>query len=431
MNKFQRFIARTARTFLGSAWDDYTRAFLRGDDLPDIAGSTYVDSDTAMKYTAVFACNRVLSETVATVPAMLYRKLDNGDRETRNDLAIYDILHNQPNEEMTPFSWKEASMTAINLGGNAVSERLVNASGDLVGLYHYEWPRVEIDRDPETNKLRYTIRQGANAPRVLSREQVFHLPGPSFNGIVGLTPLEYVGAAIRLGLSYQQFGLNFYRNAANASGAFTTPGELTEEAYQRLKVDLEKSWSGLQNTGKPMILEGGTGFVPFTIKPADAQLIENKRFQLSDVARVYRVPLHLIQDLDRATNNNIEHQSLEFVMYTMLPWFRRWEEAINMQLLTRRERQAGFYVEFKLDVLLRGDAKSRSEAYAYGRQWGWLSVNDIRRLENMPPIENGDIYLQPMNYVEAGKVDSTQADQSIVADTYRMITGKGGGLLDA
>ena len=152
-----------------------------------------------------------------------------------------------------------------------------------------------------------------------------------------------------------------------------------------------------------MLFEDNVQLKELTIKPADAQLIEMKRFSVEDVARWFRVPLHLLQDLSRSTNNNIEHQSLEFIMYTMLPWFKRDEAAMRQQLLTQKERQAGYYVEYKIDALLRGDAKSRAEAYAVGRQWGWLSVNDIRRLENMPPIPNGDIYLQPVNMVEAGK----------------------------
>src|SRR5690606_6571175 len=158
-------------------------------------------------------------------------------------------------------------------------------------------------------------------------------------------------------------------NGAFPSGAISFDGVFKEEAFQRFKEEFNKNYQGMQNTGKPIILENGGKFQPFVINPDDAQLIENKKFQIEDIARIYRVPLHLIQNLDRATNNNIEHQSLEFVMYTMLPWFKRWEENINMQLLTPAERRAGFYVEFKLDGLLRGDAMSRARAYAMGRQW--------------------------------------------------------------
>ena len=399
--------------------------FLIGEDVVNIpAGHGSMNTTSAMKYTAVFACLRVLAETHATVPVQLYRKKDDGDREARNDLAVYDILHNRPNEEMSPFNFKESCMMALNTGGNAVCERLVNRRGELVGLYPYQWQQVKIDRNLETKKLQYKISDGIEKiTKTLSREQVFHVPGLSMDGVIGLSPIQYAAAAIRLGQSYERFGVNFYRNAAMPSGAFKFPHALKDDAFQRLKKELKDNYQGGMNTGTPMLLEAGGEFQAFTIKPADAQLIENKKFQIEDIARIYRVPLHLIQNLDKATNNNIEHQSLEFVMYTMLPWFKRWEENINMQLLTPAERRAGFYVEFKLDGLLRGDAASRARAYALGRQWGWLSVNDIRKLENLSPIVNGDIYLEPLNMGEAGKVEDNI--KALSEQIFKMIKERG------
>lgn len=396
-------VIQKLRFVFSNSFDELIRKFLIGDDVVHIPAGP-INATAAMKYTAVFACLRVLSETFVTPPAKLYRKISDDERESRNDLAVYDIFHNAPNEEMSALNFKEAGMMALNTGGNAVSERLVTRRGELVGLYPYQWPQVKIKRDPETKKLKYEISDGRSLKpeKTLTRKQVFHVPGLSMDGVIGLSPIEYAGAAIRLGQSYETFGNNFYKNAMMASGALTVPGVLQEEAYKRLKKEMQDNWTGMKNTGIPILLEGGTTFVPFTIKPADAQLIENKKFQIEDIARIFRVPLHLIQNLDRATNNNIEHQSLEFIMYTMLPWFKRWEENINMQLLTQAERRAGFYMEFDLRGLLRGDAISRSRAYALGRQWGWLSVNDIRKLENMPPVPNGDRFLEPTNMTEAG-----------------------------
>lgn len=406
-----------------NSFDEYVQKFLLGEDVYKYPSTEDINTQTAMKYSAVFACNRVLSETLASMPVMEYRKKPNGDREQTSDTPAYDILHNRPNEEMAPFNFKECCMGAINLGGNSVSQKLVNKFGELVGLYPYEWQNVKIDRDKTTKKLIYIIGSGAEQ-KPLRRDQVFHIPGPSLNGVIGLTPIEYVANAIRLGLSYESFGNNFYKNGANGSGAFKHQGELGEEAYQRLKKELKENYTGLKNAGVPMLLEGGLEFQPFTIKPADAQLIENKRFQIEDICRIYRVPQHLVQMLERSTNNNIEHQSLEFVMYTMLPHFKRWEENINMQLLAHEERKAGYYLEFKIDALLRGDAKSRAEAYAQGRQWGWLSVNDIRKLENMSPIPNGDIYLQPLNMGEAGKIKQEDQLKALTESIYNMITNK-------
>jgi HK97 family phage portal protein len=311
-------------------------------------------------------------------------------------------------------------MASLNLGGNIVCQRLLNIKGELVGLYPYNYNRMSIDRDPTTKKLIYRV----DGSTPFQREQVLHIPGVSLDGIVGLSPIEYAASAIRLGLSYEQFGVNFYKNGANSSGAFKHPGVLQEEAFNRLKKELGDNYTGLANTGTPMILEDGLEFVPFQIKPVDAQLLESKSFQIEDICRIYRVPQHLVSKLDRSTNNNIEHQSLEFVMYTMLPWFKRWEDNINMQLLTYEQRQAGYYIEFKADALLRGDITSRASYYAQGRQWGWLSVNDIRRLENMPPIPNGDIYLQPLNMGEAGKALQQEKIKALTEEIYNMISNK-------
>ena len=419
MNKFQRM---AGKLILGQSFDEYVQRFMTGGDLDSDMEGFNIDSQTALKYSAVFACNKVLAETLASLPILEYRKKANGERDITTSTNAYDILHNQPNDEMAPFAYKEACMTALNLGGNSISQRLFNKAGELVGLYPYEYTKVEIQRNKDTKKLQYVIRDGPETT-TLQRDEVFHIPNMSLNGIVGLSPITYAAAAIRLGISYEQFGNNFYKNGANASGAFKSVGALSEEAFNRLKRELKKNYAGLRNTGTPMLLEEGLDFQQFTINPVDAQLLESKSFQAEDICRIYRVPQHLIQLLGHATFTNIEQQSLEFVMYTMLPWFNRWEENINMQLLTPLERKAGFYLEFKVDSLLRGDAQSRATAYAQGRQWGWLSVNDIRKLENMPPIgPAGDIYMMPLNMGDAGQVQQDDQQKAMSEAIYKMIT---------
>lgn len=407
---------------------DYIRRFIAGEDVSPEEERYYstgnMDSQTAMKYTAVFSCIRVLSETFAVCPIMLYRKNQDGTRSIATDLPVYSVLHDKPNEEMAPFNFKEMCMMNVNSGGNIYAEKLFNKYGDLVGLYPYRWEMVRMDRRTMDKRLIYYVRDG-NHEIEKTRDQIFHIPGLSFDGVCGVSPIQYAAGAIALGMAYESFSNGFYRRGVQATGAFTTPTVLNDTAYERLKKDLEKNYAGLRNTGRPLLLEGGLTFLPFTINPADAQLIENKKFQIEDIARIYRVPLHLIQNLDKATNNNIEHQSLEFIMYTMLPWFKRWEENINMQLLSDKERQAGYYVECKIDSLLRGDVASRAQAYAQGRQWGYLSANDIRKLENMPPIANGDVYLQPVNMVEAGSSAGQSQYQQLVDDIYKMITERG------
>lgn len=399
---------------------DYNKAWFSGADLP---GDQPIDRETAMKYSAVSACIRVRAETFASVPALLYRKTDDGRKQV-NDLYLADILHSTPNDEMSSFGFKEACMTNFDIGGNIVCERLVNKAGELIGLYPYRHDLVKIDRDQTTKKLVYQIGSGTDR-KPLRRDQVLHVPNLSFDGVKGLSPIEYAAQSIRLGMSYEQYGVNFYRNAAMPSGVFESPNALSESAYTRLKKDLKDNYTGLKKSGVPMLLEEGMKWNQVTVNPIDAQLLESKYFQIEDICRIYRVPQHLIGLLQHATFTNIEHQSLEFVMYTMLPIFKRYEDCINSQLLTREQRMAGYYVEFKIDGLLRGDSKTRAESYAIGRQWGWLSVNDIRRLENMPGIgPAGDIYLTPLNMGDSSKMDQQSAAsnyQNLVEDIYKMI----------
>ena len=398
----------------------------RDDTLSDgnPAGQAKIDQLTAMKFSAVSGCIRVLAETKAVVPAKIYRTKADGTREERNDIPLYDILHNEPNDEMSTYDFASQRMVSLNTGGYSVCERLLNKRGDLIGLYPHRWENVRIGRNKETGRLQYAVRDGAKWT-TLDRKDVFHTVGLSFDGITGLSPIEYQAGSISLGLNYERFGNAFYRNGANTNLAILHPGKLDDAAFERLKADIAKNYAGTGNTGKPMLFEDGVQLKELTIKPADAQLIEMKRFSVEDVARWYRVPLHLLQDLSRSTNNNIEHQSLEFIMYTMLPWFKRDEAAMRQQLLTLKERQAGYYVEYKIDALLRGDAKSRAEAYAVGRQWGWLSVNDIRRLENMPPIPNGDRYLEPVNMVEAGTEPvATDTTKRLAEQLQAMLEGR-------
>lgn len=377
----------------------YSQDFLSGEEAR-INDNLKITADSTMSFSAVFACNRVLSETLASCPILLYEKDSDGNRKQITDAAEYGVLHYAPNAEMTPSQFKEFGMSNINLGGNMIAQKVFNMHGELLELRPISWERVRIDIDKTTGRLLYFI-DGKQEPK--TRDEILHIPGLTLDGYVGITPLTYAALTIDIGLSQDKFESNFYHNRASTSGIFQYPNELGDEAFQRLKKDITKNYTGLSNAGVPMILEGGGQFKEITMKLTDAQFIESKRFRIEDVCRMFRVPLHLVQDLTRATNNNIEHQSLEFIMYTMLPWFKRWEENLNLQLLSKESKRKNRYFEFNISGLLRGDIKSRYEAYAQGRQWGWLSVNDIRRLENMNPIENGDRYLEPLNMSEAGK----------------------------
>jgi len=407
---------RVAEKFNNNAsFDDFIRAWSSGTDYTG-GNDVVVNSYTAMKYSAYNACLRILAETLPSAPIKEYRKTSDGGRQETNDTGLYDVLHNAPNDEMDSFTFFGMASNQINTGGYVVCSRVLNRAGQTIGLYPHEWQDVSITRDPTDMKLRYAIK----GQEVKARPQVFHVNGPSMNGVVGMSPLEYMASAIRLGMTYEKFSTNFYKNGAMPTGVFEHPSFMKKEAYDRLKEDLDKNHGGMVNAGKPILLEDGMKYQAVTMKLSDAELLASKRFQIEDVARFLRIPLHMVNSLEQATNNNIEHLSLGFIMYTMLPNWKRWEGAINTQLLTRKQRDAGYYFEFQIAGLLRGDSKSMAESFSIGRLGGWLSVNDIRRLLNMNPIANGDVYLQPMNYQEAGTQAPDQKNQ-IVDELYKLI----------
>ncbi len=391
----------------------YAEDFLGGEDVPTSTQSPMVGNN-ALKYSAVFACNRVLAETLASCPIHQYEKAEDGSRKAITNTKEYELLHYAPNPDMTPVQLKETGAANINLGGNFYAQKVRNGSGEVIQLRPITYDRVEIIQDKKTSKLSYIIDGDRDNP--WTRDKILHIPGLTLDGYIGITPIEYCQTALQVGQNQEVFERNFYLNRASSSGVFQYPNELGDDAFARLKKEIKANYVGLKNAGVPMILEGGGTFREVTMKLTDAQFIESKRFRIEDIARIYRVPLHLIGDLQRSTNNNIEHQSLEFIVYTMLPWFKRWEENLNLQMMSKEDHKKGRYFEFKIDALLRGDVAARSEAYAKGRQWGYLSANDIRRLENMNPIPNGDIYVQPLNYIEAGKEAEQQNEISAMTE---------------
>jgi HK97 family phage portal protein len=319
---------------------------------------------------------------------------------------------------MDALSFAQLMVMQLNLHGNFVAIRSKNKYGDMVAMTPVDFGSIDIKRNNDTRRLEYRRFDGA-VTTTYSRGDVFHVTGLSTNGIIGLSPIDCASQAIKLGKTYEDFSLNYFKNSAMPSGIFKHQHFLNEDSYKRLKDQIKENYQAMKTKGSPILAEDGLDFVPFVVKLAEAELLSSKKYQIEDICRIFRVPLHLVQNLDKATNNNIEHQSLEFVMYTMLPWYKRVEAAINSQLLSAQHRRDGYYLEYNMSGLLRGDQKSMAEAFAIGRQWGWLSVNDIRRLMNMNSVENGDIYLQPMNMIEAGRVP--EPDKKIIAQIEQLI----------
>lgn len=374
---------------------------------------------SALQSTAVYACVRLLAETVASLPLITYRRLENGGKERALDHPLYDVLHYRPNRLMSSFEWRETMMGHLLLWGNAYSRIVDDASGRVVELYPMRPDRVQISQTEAG--LMYTYSPTGGEVMTLPEEKVFHLRGLSTEGILGISPIAQARQAIGLALATEEFGSRFFGNGARPGGVLEHPGTLTDEAMNRLRMSWEQSHTGAANAHKVAILEEGMKYAQIGIPPEDAQFLETRKFQLAEIARIFRVPAHMIGDLDRATFSNIEHQSLEFVIHSVRPWLVRWEQAIMRSLLMEHERNEVF-AEFLVDGLLRGDTMSRYQAYATAVTNGWMSRNEVRQLENLNPVDGLDEYLVPMNMMEAGAdLDGLEDERSAVVRETRSV----------
>ena len=365
----------------------------------------YVTERSAMQMTAVYCCVRILSEAVASLPLQFYRYTDDGGKEKAVEHPLYFLLHDEPNPEMTSFIFRETLMTHLLLWGNAYSQIIRNGKGEVVALYPLMPDRMKVDRD-EHGRLyyEYTVydsddvdgRKGTNKVGRTVRLQlhdVLHIPGLGFDGLVGYSPIAMAKNAIGLAIATEEYGSKFFANGAAPSGVLEHPGTIKDPS--KVRESWQATFGGSGNANKIAVLEEGMKYTPISISPEQAQFLETRKFQIDEIARIFRVPPHMIGDLEKSSFNNIEQQSLEFVKYTLDPWVSRWEQAMVRALLTPDEKKKYFF-KFNVDGLLRGDYQSRMNGYATARQNGWMSANDIRELENLdriPAEQGGDLYL--------------------------------------
>lgn len=356
------------------------------------AAGKSVTERTAMQTTAVYSCVKVISEAVASLPCFVYSEKPNGDMEKAVAHPLYNLLHLAPNAEMTAYTFIETALGHLLIWGNFYAQIIRDGRGYPVALYPLLPSGISVDRDKDTKQLIYTY-QSDNGRVKLDRWHVLHIPGLGFDGLLGYSPIALAKNSIGMAIATEDYGAAFFKNGANPGGVLEFPGTVKDIA--RLKETWNAGYRGSDNSHKVAVLEEGAKFNPISIPPNEAQFLETRRFQLEEIARIYRVPLHLVGDLSHATFSNIEHQSLSFVKFTLMPWVRRLEQAFEISLLPPSE-QTKFSVKFSVEGLLRGDYKSRMEGYAIGRQNGWLCANDIRRLENMNEIPaelGGDKFL--------------------------------------
>jgi HK97 family phage portal protein len=355
---------------------------------PSHSGVT-VNENTALYSTAVFACVRILSETIASLPLPVYKRLREGGKERDPTHPLYNVLHDQANEEMTSFTWRETMMGHVLTWGNAYSEIEWGNDGHVKGLWPLRPDKTWPERNPKTNRLEYFTILPDGTTVKLPKERILHIKGLGFDGLVGYSPIRMAREAIGLSLATEEFGARFFGNGAHPGGIVEYPGKMSDEAYRRYKEEVRDAHEGLSNSHRLMVLEEGLKYHQVGIPPEDAQFLETRKFQKSEIASIYRVPPHMIADLDRSTNNNIEHQSLEFVIHSMRPWLVRWEQEMKMKLLITPREKRRFFMEFLVDALLRGDIKSRYEAYQISIQNGWNNRDEIREMENQNPMPDG------------------------------------------
>ena len=358
-----------------------------------------VNERSAMQMTAVYACVRILSEAIAGLPLHMYRYREDGGKEKATDHPLYLLLHDEPNPEMSSFVFRETLMTHLLLWGNAYAQILRNGKGEVIALYPLMPNKMSVDRD-NNGQLYYTYQMASeDTPAadaglvILKPSDVLHIPGLGFDGLVGYSPIAMAKNAIGLAIATEEYGAKWFANGAAPSGVLEHPGTIKDPS--RVREAWQSQFGGSSNSGKIAVLEEGMKYTPITISPEQAQFLETRKFQINEIARIFRVPPHMVGDLEKSSFSNIEQQSLEFVKYTLDPWVVRWEQSIHRSLLSEDEK-ATYFVKFNVEGLLRGDYQSRMNGYAIGRQNGWMSANDIRELENLdriPAEEGGDLYL--------------------------------------
>lgn len=376
-----------------------------------------VTVESALALTTLQGCVTLIAESIAQLPLELFRRTDDGGREVAKGHPLYRILAYAPNEWQTPFEFRENSQLKAGTRGNSISLIGRDGDGTVTGLYPVPTESVQVLKGPDL--LPYYRIDGQDP---IPQRMVHHVRWWSLNNYVGVSPIMLHANAIGHAQAIQQYAGKSFLNGTALSGVIERPREAPpikdQGVIDRITDRWQQMYGGSSNAKRVAMLQEGMTFRALSMTNVDAELIPALKLTALDIARIYKVPPHMIGELDKATFSNIEHQAIQFVIYTLLPWIKRHEQAMMRDLLLPSERDE-YYIEFNVSGLLRGDQKSRYESYAIARQWGWLSVNDIRRLENLPPVKGGNTYLQPLNMVDAAKplpIQMPKADPKAVAE---------------
>ncbi len=355
-----------------------------------------VSADTALRVSTAWACTRLISETVAMLPHIVYKRMSNGGKERANDHPLYDILHDQPNKRQTSFEFTDMLQMHALLRGSGYAKIISGPRGPVDKLIPVHPDRVLDVEEVDDDTLRYKILDRGGQVNTYLDDEIFELRGLSLDGVKTVSVMTYARESFGLSIAAENFGAKLFRNYSRPGGFLKHPGHLSTEAQDRLREQTERQVSG-ENLHRLGILEEGMEYQQVTLSPEDSQMLQTREFQAEDVCRWWRVPPHMVGLTSKATSwgSGIEELSRGFVAYVLMPWLVRWQQTISKDLIIATEQ---YFVEFLTEALLRGDIEKRYNAYNIGRTGGWLASNDIRRFENMNPIPGGDDdYLTALN----------------------------------
>ncbi len=362
-----------------------------------------ITPETALALSAVRACVTLLAESVAQLPCELYRRDKNGGRQRATDHPVYDLIHSQPNKKDTSFEYFEQQQGLLGLEGNCYSIIERDGKGYPVELIPISPKKVVVMKGKDGLPFYHIPEIG----EILPMRMMHHVKVFSLDGYIGSSPIQTNADVLGLNIAVEEHASAMFRRGTTMSGVIERPKDSgaikSQDAIDKLLAKWTDRYSGIRNSFSVALLQEGMSYKQLSQDNEKAQLLQSRQWGVEEVCRLYKIPPHMVQVLAKATNNNIEHQGLQFVMYTLLAWLKRHEGALQRDLLLPSER-GELYIEFNVSGLLRGDQKSRYESYALGRQWGWLSVNDIRRMENLPPIDGGEKYLTPLNMVDSKQI---------------------------
>ena len=392
---------------------------LKDPRLNELFGGASTDSgvsvtpDTALTYSAVYAAVRCISESVSSLPLNYYERLPAGGKAHAKANPLHYLLHDEPNPEMTSLQWREASMAHLLLHGNSYTEIVRDLEGNAVELWPID-PTMVAPRRTDSGELYYELNRGKS---FITAGNMLHIPGLSFDGISGVSPITLARQSLGLSMAIEQFGAGYFGRGARPGGVLTFPGQLSPEARQNLRRSFEELHAGGANSHRVALLEAGLKWEAIGVPPDDSQFLQSREFQIIEVARWFNLPPNKLKDLSKTSYNSLEQMEISFVVDTLRPWLVRWEQQLNRKIIRPKDRGSYFF-EHNVDGMLRGDQASRYQSYSVARNWGWLSVNEIREKENLNPIsEGGDVYMQPLNMQSLGTAPTAApaTDPSLMA----------------